>query len=140
MPKKDTLDNYVKNMNTENINEVISKLKPIELASFKSGVITELSGYIPMFKFEYDLSLIEDLKQMGITDVFDSKKVDLSNLTSQTGASINEVKHKSNIEFLNEGIKASATTALGGRGGGVCGFDYLYEVPVEKIDLTFDNP
>ena len=140
MPKKDTLDNYVKNMNTENINEVISKLKPIELASFNSGVITELSGYIPMFKFEYDLSLIEDLKQMGITDVFDSKKVDLSNLTSQTGASINEVKHKSNIEFSNEGIKASATTALGGRGGGVCGFDYLYEVPVEKIDLTFDNP
>ena len=48
--------------------------------------------------------------------------------------------HKANIEFSNDGIKASAATALGGAGATGCGFDHLYEVPVEEIDLTFDKP
>ena len=139
MPKKDTLDNYIKNIDVANINTIINNLKPIELNSFKDGVITEIYGYIPMFKFDYELKLISDLKQLGITNVFDSNKADLSNLSS-SHAFIDQATHKANIEFSNEGIKAAAATMVGGKGAGDCGFDYLYEVPVEKIDLTFDNP
>lgn len=139
MPTKDSLDNYIKNIKAEDINTLIKNLKTIELANFKEGVITEISGYIPMFKFEYELDLMKDLKELGITNIFDSSKADLSNLSSSKSI-IDKVAHKTNIELSNSGIKASSTTALGGIGAGVCGFDYQYEVPVEKIDLTFDNP
>ena len=139
MPKNDSLDNYIKNIKASNINTLINNLNPIELNSFKDGVITEIYGYIPMFKFDYELNLMSDLSKLGITNVFDSNKADLSNLSSSS-AYVNQATHKSNIEFSNDGIKAAAATAVGGAGAGNCGFDYLYEVPVEKIDLTFDNP
>ena len=55
-------------------------------------------------------------------------------------AYIDEIKHKASIEFSNEGIKAAAATTVGGKGDMDCSFDYLYKVPVKKIDLTFDKP
>ena len=139
MPTQDNLSTYIKNINADKINTLISNLKPIELNSFKDGVITEISGYIPMFKFDYELKLVNDLNTLGIKDVFDSDKANLSNLTSDK-AYISNAKHKANIEFSNEGIKAAAATSVGGAGGGMCGFDYKFDVPVEKIDLTFANP
>lgn len=139
MPTQDNLSTYIKNINADKINTLIINLKPIELNSFKDGVITEISGYIPMFKFDYELKLVNDLNTLGIKDVFDSDKANLSNLTSDK-AYISNAKHKANIEFSNEGIKAAAATSVGGAGGGMCGFDYKFDVPVEKIDLTFANP
>ncbi|MEE3342700.1 MAG: serpin family protein [Bacilli bacterium] len=139
MPKNDNLDNYIKNTNSKEINNLITNLKPIELDSFKDGVITEIYGYIPMFKFDYELNLMNDLNKLGITNVFDSNKADLSNLSSSNIA-INKATHKANIEFSNDGIKAAAATAVGGAGAGSCGFEYLYKVPVEKIDLSFNKP
>lgn len=139
MPKNDSLNNYIKNIKSSDINTLINSLKTVNLDSFKDGVITEIYGYIPMFKFDYELNLMNDLSKLGITNVFDSSKADLSNLSSGN-AYINQATHKSNIEFSNNGIKASATTTIGGAGAHDCGFDYLYEVPVEKINLTFDNP
>ena len=95
-----------------------------------------------MFKFDYDLNLINDLKTLGITNIFDSKKADLSNLTTDK-AVITEALHKSTIEFSNSGIKAAAVSVMGGAGGGDCGFDYIFEIPknrILKIDLTFNKP
>ena len=77
---------------------------------------------------------------MSVNDVFDNRKADLSNLTLQKNAYLNTVKHKANIEFSNDGIKASAATTVGGLGAGSCGFNYIYDIPVEEIDLTFDKP
>lgn len=139
MPKNGTLEDYINNIKPGELNDLISNLKSIDLGNFKEGVITEVSGYIPMFKFEYQLDLIADLKKMGIVDVFDSDKANLSNLTSNK-AFINQASHKTQIEFSNEGIKAAAVTSVGGAGNASCEFDYLYEVPVERIDLTFDSP
>ena len=139
MPKEESLDNYINDLTINDINYLINNLKTIEFDNLKEGVITEISGYIPMLKFEYELKLMQDLQKLGITNVFDENKADLSNLTS-SDAYITDAKHKSNIEFSNEGIKASSATFIGGAGNIVGGFDYIYDVPVEKIDLTFDKP
>lgn len=139
MPKNISLNKYIEDINVDNINNLISNLKEIKLENFKEGVITQVSGYIPMFKFDYELDLKSDLARLGITNIFDSKKADLGELTSEK-AYINDARHKANIEFSNDGIKASAATEIGGAGAGGCGFDYIYDVPVEKIDLTFDKP
>lgn len=139
MPKNIKLNKYIEDISANKINTLINSLKDIRLENFKEGVITEVTGFIPMFKFDYELDLKSDLASLGITNIFDSKKADLSELTTQKSY-IDDARHKANIEFSNVGIKASAATAIGGAGGDSCGFEYLYDVPVEKIDLTFDKP
>lgn len=140
MPKSVSLDNYIKNTDVTKISTIINNLKGITLENFDDGVITKITGYIPMFKFEYDLKLKNDLESLGITDVFDSEKADLSGLTTDKNSYIDSASHKSNIEFSNEGIKAAAVTTAGGKGDAYCGFQYNYDVPVKEINLTFDNP
>ena len=140
MPRKSTLSDFVKELDSMKVNNLISSLKEIKSENFKERVVTKITGKIPLFKFDYTLDLMNDLKQLGITDVFDSDKADLSGITSQPNAFINSASHKSNIEFSNEGIKAAAITEFGGLGAAAGGFEYLYKVPVEVIDLTFDNP
>lgn len=139
MPTTMTLDEYIKSINSKNISKLISNLKSLELSSFEYGKIYRITGYIPFFKYDYELHLKDDLKKLGITDAFDSKKANLSNISSKNEY-IEKAIHKANIDFSNEGIKAAATTVMGGIGSTSCGFDYKYKVPVETIDLTFDKP
>ena len=139
MPKKDELTDFVKNTNKDELNKIINNLKEVNIDSFEEGYATRIRGFIPFFKFEYELKLIEDLKKMGIEDVFDSNKADLTNLSD--GAAINKAIHKANIEFSNDGIKASAATAMGGYGAATGpAFEHLFKVPVKEIDMTFDKP
>ena len=140
MPKNEELKDYVSNIDEKKINTIIDSLKEIKLDSFKDGVVTEINGYIPMFKFAYELKLMDDLKSMGVKDVFSSSTANLTKLTTDKSAYIDSAMHKANIEFSNDGIKASAATSVGGKGSANCSFDYQYEVPVEKIDLTFNKP
>lgn len=138
MPEEN-LDKYVENVTAENINYITKNLKDInKRENFKEGVITQITGYIPKFKFDYELNLIEDLNNMGVKDVFNAEKANLKGITTEK-TYINQAKHKANIELTQDGIKASAATFIGGAGAGET-FDYLYDVPVEKIDLTFNKP
>ena len=139
MPINVDLNNYISNVDAKTINSILNNLKELKSENFKEGVVTEIKGYIPKFKFEYSLNLKEDLEKLGVKDIFDSGKANLSNLTSQKDAYIASAIHKANIEFTQDGIKASAATLFGGRGAAVP-FDYIYEVPFEEIDLTFDKP
>ena len=139
MPTTEDLDNYIKNIDEAEIDNIINKLKDLKVENFKSGVVTKITGYIPKFKFEYDLNLKKDLQQLGITNVFEEGKANLTGICDDKDTYITDAGHKANIEFTQDGIKAAATTWIGGAGAG-SSFDYLYDVPVEEIDLTFDKP
>lgn len=138
MPKNEKLTNYIDSLKVSEVTNVFNNLKEIKLDNFEKGYITQIKGSIPLFKFDYELNLENDLKNIGITDVFDTN-ADLSNLTDSKEL-INSAIHKATIEFSNEGIKASAATSIGGLGAISCSFEHLYEVPVKEIDLTFDKP
>ena len=140
MPKKDKLQDYVKNVKAEDLNKVIQNLKELKQENFKDGVVTLINGYIPFFKYDYELNFIEDLQKLGIEDIFDVNKADLSKMLKSSKQYINEASHKAKIEFSNDGIKAGAATSMGGAGATSGGFNYLFEIPVEEIDMTFDNP
>lgn len=139
MPKEENLDAYIENVTVDEINGYISSLKGINLEDSKDNVITEIYGTIPKFKFDKEINLLDDLKSLGVTDVFDEEKANLDNLSDAENVYINDAVHKADIDFNQDGIKAAAATFLGGAGGGEA-FDYLYDVPVEKIDITFDKP
>ena len=87
---------------------------------------------------------MEDLQKLGIEDVFDINKADLSKMLTDNAEKqyIGDATHKAMIEFSNDGIKAAAVTVMGGMGSTGCfvDFDHVYDVPVEEIDLTFDKP
>lgn len=139
MPTAEELDSYINKVTANDINNIIGNLKELKAENFKDGVVTKITGFIPKFKFEYKLDLMKDLKKLGVTNVFESGRANLTNISSDESLYIDTAIHKANIEFTQDGIKASAATVYGG-GGATGGFDYLYEVPVEEIDLTFDKP
>ena len=141
MPKKDKLDEYIKNTDAKSINKIISNLKDVKLENFEEGKVTRVVGTIPVFKYEYEMNLTKELPKIGIKDVFDKDTADLSNLVKNSKETyISDASHKANIEFSNEGIKAAAATQMGGAGSSGGGFDYLFDVPIKIIDLTFDKP
>ena len=139
MPTSESLDSYIKNVKEADINKLIKNLKSLKSENFKQGTATKITGYIPKFDFDYELKLMEDLKEMGITDVFKQGKASLTNISDDENLFINVAIHKANIEFTQDGIKAAAATMMGGAGAGYS-FDYIFDIPVEEIDLTFDKP
>ncbi len=140
MPTSTSLDEYISNINADTIDTIIKNLKPIEKDNFKEGVLTKISGTIPFFNFEKETKLMEVLKRLGITNVFDQHAAELTELSSNDSLYIADASHKATIEFTNEGIKAAAVSITPGDGGGECGYDYVFDIPVETIDLTFNNP
>ena len=140
MPKNEELTNYVNNIKKEDINKLINDLKEAKIENFKEGVATIISGKIPFFDYEYELKLMDDLKSLGIKDAFEQNKANLSKMVNDKDIYIGEASHKAKIQFTNEGIKAAAASTMGGYGSSTGGFNYLYEIPTERIDVTFDKP
>ena len=141
MPKTTNLDTFIKDADNKKISKIISEMKEVKLENFKDGVVTQIKGNIPLFKFDYDLQLLDDLKKLGVNDIFNPSDADLTNMIENKGEFINTAVHKATIEFSNDGIKAAAATTIGGLGAAHdCFYDYKYDVPVEKIDITFDKP
>lgn len=140
MPTTKDLDEFITNIDSTKIDNYISTLKTIDYQNFEEGVATKISGYIPKFKFEYNLELHDFLESNNVKNIFDSTKADLSNmLVDSEGASISKILHKTNIEFTQDGIKAAAAFFVGGGGAGEP-FNYYFDVPTKEIDITFDKP
>lgn len=142
MPKEENLNTYVNALTIERLASLINSIKnSSKVENYKDGVVTQIEGYIPFFNFDYDLKLKENLKELGVIDVFSSSLADLSRLTSNETAYIQEALHRADIDFSNDGIRAAAATVIvGGRGAGGPDFVYDWDVPVEKIDMTFNKP
>lgn len=104
MPE-DNLSEYIE---TFNMGEFDTILENLTLASeTKNGV--KIS--IPKFSFDYDLSLKDDLMELGITDAFNENLADFSNI-SDTELFVSDASHKADIDFTEEGIKAAAVTVI----------------------------
>lgn len=140
MPIKESLKTYIKNIDSNNLKNTIDKIQEVKQENYSDGKVYRITGGIPFFKYDYDLNIISDLNKLNIIDIFNSKKADLSSFTTASNSYISDMIHKANIEFSNDGIKASAVTIGGGMGDGQSGFEHLYDIPVEVIDLNFDKP
>lgn len=142
MPKDVPLTQYISSSDSKSISTIINNLKEIKLENFNDRVITKITGSMPFFSYNDNLDLISDLKKIGITDIFDISRSDLSDMVDKGDSMvIDQLTHKANIELTNDGIKAAAATRSGGRGSSSCpSYDHIYEVPIEEIDLNFNKP
>ncbi len=139
MPKNGRLNSYINNVTQYEVNSIVRNLKSLKIENFKDGYATVIEGYIPFFKYDYKADFTESIKKLGIVDMFDSTKANLSEMVDASGSRITDVLQKSTIEFSNFGISAAAAGYSGGAGDTI-GPELLFEIPTERINLTFDKP
>uniref|UniRef100_A0A914XD56 Serpin domain-containing protein n=1 Tax=Plectus sambesii TaxID=2011161 RepID=A0A914XD56_9BILA len=73
---------------------------------------TEVEVHLPKFKLEMSFGLGETLSSMGMSDLFDSNKADLSNITGNWSLHVSAVIHKAFVEVNEKGSEATCATAL----------------------------
>ncbi|XP_027538363.1 leukocyte elastase inhibitor-like isoform X3 [Neopelma chrysocephalum] len=72
---------------------------------------TDVNVRLPKFKLEESYDLKSDLAAMGLLDVFDSGKADLSGMSGARDLFLSKVVHKAFVEVNEEGTEAAAATA-----------------------------
>ena len=74
--------------------------------------LSKREGYIelPRFKLEYEITLNDILKALGMASIFDSS-ADFAAMTSHA-VCVSEVKHKTFVEVNEEGTEAAAATSI----------------------------
>lgn len=84
---------------------------------------------LPKFTYDCDMSLVESLKALGLTDAFDA--ADFSGISETQELVISDVLHKTHIELDENGTKAAAITSV-----------IMNETAVAPTELsvTFDRP
>jgi serine protease inhibitor len=88
---------------------------------------------LPRFKVEWDSSLIEVLKALGMEEAFDPNRANFSEIAKTTAGNlfISEVKHKSWCEVNEEGTVAAAATSVTGS---------LTSLPPPPFSMKVDRP
>jgi len=76
--------------------------------------ISKLEGelYLPRFQLDYEITLNDALKSMGMQIAFNPDQADFTRMYKDGGLYIYEVKHKSFVEVNEEGTEAAAATVV----------------------------
>ena len=102
----------------------------------KSFQFTPGDLMLPRFKVEWELTLNEVLKDLGMAEAFDPQRADFSQIAELNAGNklyISEVKHKSWAEVNEEGTEAAAVTSVG------IGLTSVRKPP-EKFFMKVDRP
>lgn len=88
---------------------------------------------LPKFDVTSDTDLIDTLKSLGVTDIFDGAKADFSPvLPKDDGGYVNQIKHAARVTVDEKGVTAAAFTAILRCGSGM--------PPTEEMDFVLDRP
>lgn len=94
------LDALVEQMSVEDLRNMLNTRKT-KLVNLK----------LPRFKLQCQGSVVSQIQQLGLTDVF-TEKSNLSGISSTTNLVVSDIIHKADIEVNEEGSTASAATAI----------------------------
>ncbi|NWI11085.1 ILEU inhibitor, partial [Crypturellus soui] len=92
---------------------------------------TDVNVHLPKFKLEESYNLELHLSAMGLLDVFDSTKADLSGMSEDSDLFLTKIIHKAFVEVNEEGTEAAAATA---------GFIVVAAAMVMEEDFNADHP
>ncbi len=95
------------------VNDLVSELDGDNWKAWIEG-FSEIKGFtieMPKFEFEFERSLAEDLKSLGLEVAFSEPEADFSGITPED-LFISDVIHKTYIKVNEEGTEAAAVTAI----------------------------
>ena len=103
LPRENKYSSSYDYLNNENVNftKLISNLKKA----------AEVELYLPKFEFEYENSLKEVLKKMGMIKSFSEKEANFSKINNEK-LYIGKILHKTFIKIDQNGTEAAATTVI----------------------------
>ena len=88
---------------------------------------------MPKFDISSKKDIVEDLKELGVTDAFDKMNADFSPLTDETdNIYLSKVEHGVRVAADEEGVKAAAFTVETIEMGAL--------IPDETVDFVLDRP
>lgn len=91
----------------------------------------EVTWKIPKFTLKSKFELTETLKALGVTDIFDSGKADLSAMTDLSGVYVSKIVQETYISINEKGVEAAAYTEIG----------YAWAaMPTGSADMILDRP
>lgn len=95
------------------VNDIVEDINLENWNSWMEGFTpsTDINLGLPKFTFEYEESLVEVLKSLGMGVAF-SSAADFSGILEGGGLQISDVKHKTFIEVNEEGTEAAAVTSV----------------------------
>jgi len=103
--KNSSLKNFQAELNATNFENWTSELSS-----------TEGNIALPRFKLEYEITLNNTLKALGMETAFDSQRANFNEMCAKSSGPnlfIGEVKHKTFVEVNEEGTEAAAVTSGG---------------------------
>lgn len=87
---------------------------------------------VPKFDVAGEKDLVNPLRNLGITDVFDPAAANFTPVTATEGVFVSEVDHAARVAIDEEGVTAAAYTVLPAAGAAM--------PPDEEIDFILDKP
>jgi serine protease inhibitor len=99
--------------NDSSIDDLLKRLSFEQCVQW-TGMFHQAEGdiKIPRFKMDYESSLNDSLKAMGMGVAFEGGKADFRGMRDQNDLYISEVKHKAVVEINEEGTEAAAATSV----------------------------
>ncbi|XP_065333034.1 antichymotrypsin-2-like isoform X1 [Cloeon dipterum] len=95
----------------EGLKELEEKLATADLGELlQSGYPRDVEVYLPKFKIETSLNLVDHLSKMGLSHIF-SDDVNLTGISTADELKVSKVVQKAFIEVSEEGTEAAAATA-----------------------------
>ena len=137
------VNDYIKSFGDDTIKDIDSKSKKI--GDMEN---THLSLYLPRFSYSFDLGNFKEvLESLGVKDVFDPKKADLTNIVTRENIEnmhkdniyVNTAIHKTYIDLNEDGTKAAAVTYFDVQMSGMAGDIAPRKEPI-VIEVKFDKP
>uniref|UniRef100_A0A5S6QGP2 SERPIN domain-containing protein n=1 Tax=Trichuris muris TaxID=70415 RepID=A0A5S6QGP2_TRIMR len=92
------------------LEKTLSGKKLLEL--FKEARMEDVRVQMPKFKLEKEMHLENALKSLGMTDVFDQFKANLSSITHTERLYVSEALHKTFVDVNEEGTEAAGVTVV----------------------------
>ncbi len=118
-PEKGTVDQLLSNLSMTDLNGWIGQVAE-----------EEIQLQVPKMKIEYESTLNETLKNLGMEIAFEGGMADFTNI-ADAELSISEVKHKTYLEVDESGTTAAAATSVG--------VFVNTSIPI-TVDYFFDSP
>jgi serine protease inhibitor len=122
LPKKEVgLSGFLDQLNADTWNSWMQEF------SWQPGSIK-----LPRFQLEYEITLNDTLKALGMEIAFDGNRSDFSRIqTPPPNLAIDQVKHKTFVDVNEEGTEAAASTSVG---------IVATSVPPPPFEMSIDRP